>query len=714
MLKFIAAALDLARDLPRLGLSAQFTSNYKSFLSTIRLVWRALLDLDVESAREEVLESGILQRVAEDWLPSQAQIIITTLDAEYNPLLLRSEAVSMLRALLLRRPQAERLVQEAVRWLSSSGAPLRELAAIKSPATKRGAANARKTAADCLAVLAAAGAEVLDDELTAHGALHALLQVSQRLPILHPAVSDAWQRWAARKDKAPEAVIDAEAAAGAFEVEVDAGFDAADAAGGAPLVSKANPLLEQLNEAREKPLSSTSAVVAKKQGQLFERADEMLQSRSSLSEGQKESERAAAATTAAAAAAASRRYKPSEVDVSLVLDRMGHLVLAVKQLFDRSASEAGMVRAQPEATAMLLELGLRGDHLTSATAALDALAEAGTPLLDFPSFLSLYAFYCGLSAPKNNDLLWAPGPGGLWREVGQQSADALLREATPYSSSPSLDGSSSSSAKRAGAYDDVWVQTEDVGDIVALTGLNVKDHAVADAIRALRSNLPGLSGGAGKLCFQELLALYKYLQDAPPKNLLGSSSLSSSAAGAGAGGRGERGATRSFRPVHGSEAFNRGVDESELRPSSTKGARLGSSAPASSTGGYALPFRATAPQIPPSQRSKDFRRLDVTGEGRLTFLTLKSALELRDVHVDDTTVRRWLQESDRGAKGYVDFADYEAIFETAHSFGNQAPAGVGVYGDRYGSLDVGLASTGSRGGAADRTAAAERTALLKR
>ena len=552
----------------------------------------------------------------------------------------------------------------------------------------------------------------------------ALLQVSQRLPILHPAVSDAWQRWAARKDKAPEAVIDAEAAAGAFEVEVDAGFDAADAAGGAPLVSKANPLLEQLNEARERPLSSTSAVVAKKQGQLFERADEMLQSRPTASEAQKEAEREAAAT-AAAAAAASRRYKPSEVDVSLVLDRMGHLVLAVKQLFDRSASEAGLVRAQPEATAMLLELGLRGDHLTSATAALDALAEAGTPLLDFPSFLSLYAFYCGLSAPKKNDLLWAPGPGGLWREVGQQSADALLREATPYSSSPSNDGSSSSSSsssgKRAGrgAYDDVWVQTEDVGDIVALTGLNVKDHAVADAIRALRSNLPGLSGGAGKLCFQELLALYKYLQDAPPRNVLGSSSSSSSssAAGAGAGGgRGERGATRSFKPVHGSDAFNRGVDESEFRPSSTSGARLGSSAPASSTGagGYSLPFRATAPQIPPSQRSKDFRRLDVTGEGRLTFLTLKSALELRDVHVDDATVRRWLQECDRGAKGYVDFADYEAIFETAHSFGNQAPAGVGVFGDRYGSLDVGLASAGSRGGATDRAAAAERTALLKR
>jgi Ca2+-binding EF-hand superfamily protein len=64
-----------------------------------------------------------------------------------------------------------------------------------------------------------------------------------------------------------------------------------------------------------------------------------------------------------------------------------------------------------------------------------------------------------------------------------------------------------------------------------------------------------------------------------------------------------------------------------------------------------------------------FRRLDLFGEGRLTYLNLKSALELlqeeagqRGGGVDDFTIRSWLRDNDGGAKGFVDFKDFVAIF----------------------------------------------------
>jgi Ca2+-binding EF-hand superfamily protein len=68
---------------------------------------------------------------------------------------------------------------------------------------------------------------------------------------------------------------------------------------------------------------------------------------------------------------------------------------------------------------------------------------------------------------------------------------------------------------------------------------------------------------------------------------------------------------------------------------------------------------------------RQFRRLDLSGEGRLTYLTLKSALELLledadPTHygrgVDDVLIRSWLRENDQGAKGFVDWEDFVRIF----------------------------------------------------
>ena len=98
--------------------------------------------------------------------------------------------------------------------------------------------------------------------------------------------------------------------------------------------------------------------------------------------------------------------------------------------------------------------------------------------------------------------------------------------------------------------------------------------------------------------------------------------------------------------------------------------------------GWILPFRSNCPYAPAPQIASEFKRLDLTGEGRLTYLTLKSALELREVAVDDITLRRWLKEADRGSKGYVDFNDYSSIYTESGDDRPGAGVGVGTLGRR--------------------------------
>ena len=86
--------------------------------------------------------------------------------------------------------------------------------------------------------------------------------------------------------------------------------------------------------------------------------------------------------------------------------------------------------------------------------------------------------------------------------------------------------------------------------------------------------------------------------------------------------------------------------------------RAGGSNPPS----WALPFRSECPSNHPAEVALEFKRLDINGEGRLTYLTLKSALELRGVQASDSTIRKWLQQADRGGKGYVDFSDYQSLY----------------------------------------------------
>lgn len=87
----------------------------------------------------------------------------------------------------------------------------------------------------------------------------------------------------------------------------------------------------------------------------------------------------------------------------------------------------------------------------------------------------------------------------------------------------------------------------------------------------------------------------------------------------------------------------------------------------SSKSGWKLPFREELIEKNTRKSTaalkEEFRRLDILGEGRLNYLNLKSALEIREVDESDSRIRNWLREYDRNGKGYIDFKDYLAIHE---------------------------------------------------
>lgn len=86
-----------------------------------------------------------------------------------------------------------------------------------------------------------------------------------------------------------------------------------------------------------------------------------------------------------------------------------------------------------------------------------------------------------------------------------------------------------------------------------------------------------------------------------------------------------------------------------------------------SSNSWTLPFRGNVEPQSLEYIHSEFRRLDILGEGRITYLNLRSALELREVEVDDVTVRKWMKVNDHRSKGFVDINDYVAIFKDSNA-----------------------------------------------
>ncbi len=122
---------------------------------------------------------------------------------------------------------------------------------------------------------------------------------------------------------------------------------------------------------------------------------------------------------------------------------------------------------------------------------------------------------------------------------------------------------------------------------------------------------------------------------------------------------------------------------------------------------WKLPRRHTAnPNMTHSEIVHEFKKLDIIGEGRLNFLNLKTALELRDVQEDDTHINNWIRENDLGGKGYVDVSDYERIFRGPGSIAMSATTGSALNLNSRGVGQQRSSDRGNGGKGATMTAAA--------
>ena len=252
--------------------------------------------------------------------------------------------------------------------------------------------------------------------------------------------------------------------------------------------------------------------------------------------------------------------------------------------------------------------------------------------IDFTNFLSIYGNVCGLSAPKmKSENIWIPDNCGIWREIDKATTDALLRHAMPYTTSAGPDDERTVSMQPS-TLSNVWVAVEEVADVLMVAGLKTADADTDKSLATLAHMLPGLTG-VRKLSFQELLTVY---HDVAHGKKSTSPAVSAPVGGA-VSARGNGNSRLRTELPNKAEANNLRIDSA--RRNVTLPASLGR-------------FKAWKPT------EQEFRDLDIKDEGKLTYLSLKSSLEIRDEHVSDDDIRQWIRTNDKGAKGFVDIQDF--------------------------------------------------------
>jgi Ca2+-binding EF-hand superfamily protein len=150
-------------------------------------------------------------------------------------------------------------------------------------------------------------------------------------------------------------------------------------------------------------------------------------------------------------------------------------------------------------------------------------------------------------------------------------------------------------------------------------------------LNIFRHILPGVE--AGKFSFQEVLTIYRDI-----------SSGSSAEISRVSGGTSESFVKREPESLRLPERL-RNTDHMETK-------YLSSSITTPSGGG-----KSTSNWHP---TEKEFRTLDIRGEGKLNYLSLKSSLEIRGDSYPDDEIRQWIRSNDRGNKGYIDLNDFMA------------------------------------------------------
>ena len=141
--------------------------------------------------------------------------------------------------------------------------------------------------------------------------------------------------------------------------------------------------------------------------------------------------------------------------------------------------------------------------------------------------------YCGLAgvnkisaygktvALSDKKYFWVPTITGSWAEIDNDLFEALYRAAEPYRLKSIRGGNAAGSNKNDEVHTshtahELWVSLEEVSDILMMTGFTSftsSEVTIGDTIRRFRHFLPGVP--SGKICFQELLLIFKFHIDNP-------------------------------------------------------------------------------------------------------------------------------------------------------------------------------------------------------
>lgn len=244
-----------------------------------------------------------------------------------------------------------------------------------------------------------------------------------------------------------------------------------------------------------------------------------------------------------------------------------------------------------------------------------------------------------------NENIWIPDRQGVWHDSEKTTIDLLLRYAAPYSSSDDDVHAAGGGGGTAEATDPsaIWIAVEEVADVLMVSGLKSADAETAKSLSCFAHMLPGMSGG--RLSFQELLTVYSDVAS------------------------GERSASPIGQPHGGASGATSGgrivPERHSLKSDQSERSEASSDLPRQRTRGSDVPIKkhATLPSNmgrptawAPIER--EFRDLDIMNDGRLTYMSMKSSLEIRDEHVADDSIRQWIRSNDRGSKGFVDLQDF--------------------------------------------------------
>jgi Ca2+-binding EF-hand superfamily protein len=321
---------------------------------------------------------------------------------------------------------------------------------------------------------------------------------------------------------------------------------------------------------------------------------------------------------------------------SIATDRMGYTIVALKNLFDSkcasssSSSQQQHVISPDTALGMLLDLRLGNTVFSKARS---VLQRDQVKQLDFRAFLQLYIPYTGLAQQdvdaaqeqqQEQTSWWIPTVDGTWCAVDLDLVDKIRRAASPFNQITSSRHAVSQASifllpsdDRSG---DIRVKADDILDILMLAGYPIQSEDLETAFQVFQSFFSNQVGDRYSL--QDLVMIEHYLEVSVKQ-------------------------------------------QQALHEKSTRRIMLST---------WKLPYIQELNNSGSGSKHKaveelrnEFRRLDLLGEGRLTFLTLKAALELAEVQESEERIRDWLRCYDRGKKGYIDLTDYLAIYASAVS-----------------------------------------------